>query len=102
MPDHLARGLDNDFDAAFQQMFRVGELELSVAPSKQVHKNLLEILIDGFKALGKQLLHLLSELLDEIFQFLAGLLHICQLSGHKFIPLADFLILFNGGEVHTA
>ena len=76
-----------DFDAKFAEEFGEGGAEG---------------LVDAGELFGELLRHVAGEFRDEVEEFFAGPFHIADLVGEELIPLGDFLVFFDRGNIDTA
>lgn len=77
-------------------------VRLALPPPKQLNEYPAEILVDFLKILRKNGFHLFGERCDQPGQLIFGTGGIAHLLLQKLVPLGDFLVLFNGGEVHRS
>ena len=100
--DDLARGRDFDFDAGFQHIAFVREVEPRMAAAEQFFKDLLEVVVDLLEARREQLFHLAAQFSDHAGQLALGLFDVRDLGFQEVVTFLDFLIFLDGADVDVA
>ena len=98
----LARRLHPDLDAAAQDVVGILQLQGGPAAAEQLHKGLLEGVVEDGKLGGEDVLHLSGDVGDDALQLLLGGEHVVPLVGEVGVPLVDPLELVDGVQVDVA
>ena len=100
--DDLARGRHLNFDAAFQHVQLVVQLEAGGAAAEQLGEDAAEVPVNLGKAAGEDVLHLGRQLGNHPGQLGAALLHVLHLVLQEGVALAHLFVFLDGAHVHIA
>ena len=101
-PHGLAGQLHLDLDAAVEQIAFVLQLQIGAAAAEDLHKGLLEGLVDLAELGAEDVLHVLGQIANDLEQFGLCRLQIVALGVHELVPLADLGIFLDGVHVDGA
>jgi len=100
--DDLARGRYFNFNAGFQHVRFIRQVQPRMTAAEQLLENLLEVRVDLLKARREQFLHLAAQLGDHLRQLGLRLFDVGDLRLHEVIALPDLFIFVNRADVDVA
>ncbi len=98
----LAGRLRQDFEAGFERVVALDELQLGVAAAEQLGEQMLEVLVDDLERGQQPFARLGVETVDALAQALDRLDQVVALAGELVVLLLDLAQLFFGAQVDGA